>query len=176
MLRPQDVFVLLKLHAGDDPTVSVSRLAESLSMSQSDVHRALKRAQQSGLLSVEGSGTNPHKRTVNRLALLEFLIHGVKYAYPPERGTVTRGVPTAWASRALKKKFKIASDDLPPVWPHPAGKTRGLEFSALWKTAPEATSGDDEFYELLALVDAIRGGRARERQVATRELEQRFLK
>jgi hypothetical protein len=33
---------------------------------------------------------------------------------------------------------------------------------------------DDKLYELLALVDAIRDGRAREREIAARELKKRL--
>ena len=34
-------------------------------------------------------------------ALEEFLLHGVRYAYPPERGELARGMPTGYAAPPL---------------------------------------------------------------------------
>ena len=47
---------------------------------------------------------------------------------------------------------------------------RGVEFSPLYKNVPAAAQRDPKLYELLALVDAIRDGRTRERELAIREL------
>jgi hypothetical protein len=67
-----------------------------------------------------------------------------------------------------------ASRDLPPVWPDANGEYRGLEFAPLYRSAPQAAKRDPVLYELLALVDAVRGGRARERQIAGDELKKRL--
>jgi len=64
--------------------------------------------------------------------------------------------------------------DLPPVWPYADGKVRGYSFAPLHKNVPQAALEDERLYELLALVDALRGGRARERQIAGQELTQRI--
>jgi hypothetical protein len=63
--------------------------------------------------------------------LKEFLIHGVKYAFPVERGGATRGVPTAEAAPPLNHHFGQDSP-LPPVWPHAEGLVRGIAFSPLY--------------------------------------------
>ena len=52
--------------------------------------------------------------------------------------------------------------------------TRGYEFSSLYKTVPKAALKDNRFYELLAIVDTIRDGRAREREIAIKELKLRL--
>jgi hypothetical protein len=39
---------------------------------------------------------------------------------------------------------------------------------------PKAVAHDDALYELLALVDAVRDGRARERELAVKELTARL--
>jgi hypothetical protein len=109
-----------------------------------------------------------------RRALEEYLIHGVKYAYPPDRGGLTRGIPTSYAAPPLNQMLSSSSDDLPPVWPDPEGNVRGTEFSPLHKSAPKAAAIDQKLYELLALVDAIRDGRARERDLAAREIQKRL--
>jgi hypothetical protein len=97
----------------------------------------------------------------------------VKYAFPVERGGPTRGIPTAEAAPPLKKHFP-QDFPLPPVWPYAEGPLRGIAFSPLYKNVPQAASRDSKLYELLALVDAIREGRAREREIAIRELTARI--
>jgi hypothetical protein len=109
----------------------------------------------------------------NRANLKEFLIHGVKYAFPVHRGGIVRGSPTAHAAPPLKQQI-AESFDPPPVWPDASGSARGVEFSPLYKNVPAAARRDPKLYELLALVDAIRDGRAREREIAIRELTARI--
>jgi hypothetical protein len=104
------------------------------------------------------------------MALEEFLIHGLRYAFPPERGEPTRGIPTSAAALPLAH----ASRDEPPVWPHPEGQAKGYGFSPLYRSAPEAALADPALYELLALVDAVRDARCRQRNLAARELTQRL--
>jgi hypothetical protein len=47
-------------------------------------------------------------------------------------------------------------------------------FAPLYKSAPMAALRDPVLYEFLALADAIRDGRARERNLAERELVKRL--
>ena len=70
--------------------------------------------------------------------------------------------------------FFQTGEDLPPVWPDPDGEVRGQSFSPLYKSVPKAAREDHRLYELLSLIDAIRGGRARERQVAYNEMKKRI--
>ena len=165
MLKPQDTLVLLKLAVVEGAWTYPS-LAESLGMSSSEVHAAVSRAKASGLYDAP-------KRAPIRKALLELLVHGVQYVYPAERGAMTRGMPTAHAAPPLREKIQ-AGRDPPPVWPDPEGTVRGEGFEPLYRSAPAASRRDPKLYELLALVDAVRGGRARERTLAVRELEARL--
>lgn len=100
--------------------------------------------------------------------LSEFLEHGIQYVFVPDRGELNRGMPTAYAAAPLDNIF--ASYEFPPIWPDPEGEVRGESFSPLYKSAPKAARNDPKLYMLLALVDAIRGGRAREREMAKKEL------
>lgn len=107
----------------------------------------------------------------------EFLIHGVKYAFPSQRGEATRGMATAHAAPPLNRK--IVEGDLPPVWPDADGDVRGVTLEPLHKTVPKAARKDPVPYELLALIDALRDGRVRERQLAEKALSaqlQRLLR
>lgn len=165
-IKAQDVLVLLRLAARPEGDWSYPMLAADLSMSASEVHASVKRAVQAGLLK-EGA------LTVNRQALLEFLVHAVKYVFPAERGGVTRGLPTSYAAPPLRSHFRPGAD-LPPVWPDPEGTVRGEELEPLYRSAPKAARADAELYEWLALVDAVRAGRARERELAVKELRRRL--
>ena len=100
-------------------------------------------------------------------------VYGIKYVFVPDRGGLTRGMPTVHAAPPLEDKF-APSDDPAPVWPDPEGKVRGTAFSPIYKAAPMAARRDKQLYELLVLVDAIRDGRAREREIAVTELRGRL--
>lgn len=166
MLKPQDVFVLLKLISLNSREWSYSTLARELYMSPSEVHSGLKRASMAKLYDSQ-------RRKPIRKALEEFIVHGVRYAYPPELGGLTRGIPTSYAAPPLKGIIAQPQEE-PPVWPYAEGQVLGFSFSPLFKSVPRAVADDAKLYELLALIDAIRGGRARERNCAVRELKIRL--
>ena len=166
MLKPQDIVILLKLLVRDGSEWSYPTLSYELSMSASEVHSGVKRAVAAKLMDM-------HRKIPVKRNLLEFLIHGVKYAYPPDRGGITRGVATSYAARPLSELI-VQPDEPPPVWPDPEGQVRGYEFSPLYSSVPKACKVDPKLYELLALVDAIRDGRARERKIAVREVHSRI--
>ena len=167
-LKPQDVVVVLKLSAYPDVRPPISIVANDLSLSPSEVHGAIGRLRASRLLHGPGLRDRP-----NITALEEFLIHGLKYAFPAEHGHVTRGIQTSYAAAPLKSQIAM-SNDLPPVWPWAEGDTRGVGLEPLYRKVPEAALRDSELYELLALVDAIRDGRARERRIAEQNLVRRL--
>jgi DNA-binding Lrp family transcriptional regulator len=89
-LKPQDVYVVLKLVSAGSRRAPYSHLAFELVMSPSEVHASVKRARASGLLHRAGLENRPITG-----ALEEFLVHGLKYAFPAERGELTRGVATS---------------------------------------------------------------------------------
>ena len=167
LLKPQDIFIMLKLVVRNGSEWSYPVLAHELSMSASEVHAGVQRAVAAKLMDM-------HRKVPVKSNLLEFLIHGVKYAYPPDHGGLTRGMPTGYAAPPLKELI-VQSDEPPPVWPDPEGQMRGYEFSPLYKSVPRACKVDPKLYELLALVDAIRDGRARERKISINEIQSRFL-
>jgi hypothetical protein len=168
ILKPQDIFVMLKIVSLGQQEWTYNALAIDLEMSPSEVHAAIKRARGSSLAIELEKGIE-----VNLSCLKEFIIHGLKYVFVPDRGGISRGMPTGYAAPPLKGLF-VPSDELPPVWPDPMGEMRGESFSPLYKSAPNAARKDQKLYELLVLVDAIRDGRARERDIAVRELKLRL--
>lgn len=168
LLKPQDILFLLKLVAIGDKPWSYNKLAVSLDMSPAEVHAASRRAVAAHLAIKE----KDRIRAVSR-NLGELLVHGARYIFPPERGGLARGLPTLSSAPPLNAEM-AASSELPFVWPDPEGQVRGLAFSPLYRSVPKAARADSRLYELLVLVDAIRGGQARERQLATAELKKRL--
>jgi DNA-binding Lrp family transcriptional regulator len=164
-LHTQDVLVVLKIAFGGQDA-SYAKLAHELDLSPSQTHAAVRRAAKAGLIHAE-------TREVNRRALAEFLIHGFKYIYPAKRGAIARGMPTAHAAAPLRDLFVDDGELL--VWPDPKGEVRGESLLPIHKSAPSASRRDPKLYESLALLDAIRAGRARERKVAIKKLEEMLL-
>lgn len=165
MLKAQDILVALFLVANAERQWTYPELAAALRMSASEVHAALKRAVRSGLVDAQ-------TRKTRKGALLELLEHGIRYLLPPVWSSVTRGVPTSYAAPPLSNS--IVNADLPPVWPHAEGAMRGVGLAPLFKSAPDAALRDPVLHEWLALVDAVRSGRARERELAVRFLRERL--
>ena len=169
MLKSQDVFVLLKLVVqGRNPWIYAG-MAVQLGMSPSHLHSSVKRALSARLAVREGKQVRPLFRNLE-----EFLVHGLKYVFWGELGGVTRGVPTAYGARPLCDVIVVSKAELPPVWPDPEGTVRGVSLEPLYRMVPHAARQDKKLYELLALVDALRIGRARERAIATEELKKRW--
>jgi hypothetical protein len=167
MLAGLDILVLLKLSLKGNSRILSKHLAEDLFVPPSEISLSLKRCRASRLLNVSDID-----KQINRAGLLEFLVHGLKYIFPAERGEITRGIPTATGAEPLKGYFQGGVD--PPVWPYVDGTVRGPSLKPLHKSAPQAAMRDPKLYELLALVDAIRGERIRERSIAVDELRKRM--
>ncbi len=106
---------------------------------------------------------------MNRQALLEFLVHGVRYVFPAVLGPETQGIPTAAAAPTLGEKIPGGPT---AVWPQAEGKTRGASLVPLYRAAPHAALQDDHLYRALALVDVLRLGELRERRLAQALLDE----
>lgn len=158
--QPFDVVVAIRL-LRDADTLAV--LAEQLAAAPSQVHAAIGRLTDAGLLKPEGRATNPR-------ALLEFLSTGVRYAFPAHRGRLAEGVPTAYSAgplAALVDPVDVV------VWPAPAAaeKMRGFSVSPLYPRAVQLPQSDPETYRLLTVVDALRLGDPKVRPHARAALE-----
>lgn len=167
VLKPQDVLFLLKLVALGRKPWTYNELAVQLGMSPSEVHAAAKRAVAADLAVQEDGEVRPNIRNLE-----EFLLHGLRYFSVPERGAKTRGTATLTSAPPFVEIF-APSDEI-SVWPDPQGDVRGEAFSPLYRSAPEAARKDPELYELLVIADALRGGRARERNLAAEMMKERL--
>lgn len=165
-LKPQDILVLLKMAASKERSWRLVDLAQELGLSLSEVSMALERAKNARLI-------DSSKKSIIWPSLLEFVLHGLKYAYPAEPGALCRGVPTAHSAPPLSNKIVSEPGDQ-YVWPSGHGTVRGQAIEPLYASVPLAVGKDPELHILLALVDALRVGRARERQIAGEELKRRL--
>jgi DNA-binding Lrp family transcriptional regulator len=156
-LKPVDMAVAIGLAVEPvEATPTYAEMGARLHLSPSTVHQSVRRLQAAGLL-------RPGTRQPNRSALREFVTHGLRYAFPPALGPTARGVPTAHSGPPLRDLFD-AADAL--VWPHPGGTMRGASIAPLYPGATSLPERAPEVYRLLTLLDAIRAGRARERNAA----------
>src|SRR5258705_5716009 len=135
-LKHQDVVVALKLCGYPSGRPPISVVAGDLGLSPSEVHGAIQRLRTSKLLHGPALKDKP-----NISGLEEFLVHGLKYAFPAEHGEVTRGIPTSYEAEPLKSEVSM-SNDLPPVWPWHVGNTRGVPLEPLYKRVPQAPLHD----------------------------------
>jgi hypothetical protein len=87
--------------------------------SAAEAHAAVKRVVLAQLAVGTGGRAVPNIRN-----LAEFLLHGVRYVFVPERGEMTRGTPTLYAAPPLKGAV-VESSEPQPVWPDPEGEARG---------------------------------------------------
>ncbi len=167
-LKPQDLYVLLALAAWGDAATTYAQLAAFAELSVSEVHGALKRAEQARLMAFDGK-----RPLLIKAAFKEFLFSGAKYAFPPARTTMVAGVPTAYAAAPLSAHIAPSADP-PPVWPSALGSRRGIGLTPLYPSVPSAALRSPALYENLALFDALRSGNARERNLAQQLFEARL--
>lgn len=190
MLKPQDVVLLLKLLSQTkkdrDDAWSQNQLALHLCISASEINAAIKRLCQSGLLlRMPLKIVALRKKLANALtpslylpvvsACEDFLISGVRYTFPVQLGEYTRGIATSYAAPIFTNRITLGQDPI-PVWPYAEGDQRGLALAPLYPSVPKSIVlyPDQLFYDLLALIDAIRQGQTRERNIAIKLLRERI--
>lgn len=170
-IKPQDIVVLAKLiaHQGDK-NWSQNSIAFELCLSPSQINSAFKRLVVSGLITPYHP---PGKPQAILQACEEFFIHALKYIFPAKLGEISRGVPTSYSGPSLKNQIVAGSDPI-PVWPYGEGEVRGVSLKPLYSSVPESVTKhpDPLFYDLLTLLDAIRSGRTREKQIAIQMLSE----
>lgn len=163
-MRPHDIVVLLKIAAkGDEPWL-MKDLSIELGISASEISESLNRSAIARLISKD-------KKQLMKLSILDFLEHGLRYVYPDRPGSKVRGIPTSHSAPPLSNE--IVSEDA-YVWPYGEGTVRGEAIEPLHPKVPEACLKDPKFYEYMALCDALRVGRAREKNIAMLELKKRL--
>ncbi|MCE7041790.1 hypothetical protein [Dyadobacter sp. CY312] len=176
-MRPQDIVVLLAIVAIQKKNwagtgvkfiypIQNKNLAELLNISSAEISASINRSFYAGLIE-----DSPFKQVFMQ-SFLEFLIYGLKYAFPVKPGILVRGIPTAHSAEPLQAKLSFQEEI---IWEYAEGNVRGQAIVPLYHTVPEIVGKDKLLYELLALTDSLRIGGARERELAIEELKNRFF-
>jgi hypothetical protein len=155
MLRPQDL--VLAFHLTGLPARTQAEMAQALGLSQPEISNGLRRLRKSHLLLADSR--NPVLPN-----LIEFCAHGVRYAFAAEPGRAKRGIPTAALAAPLKGRVRGAEGAL--VWPAAKGTERATSVAPLHSCVFHAATQDPRLHRLLALLDGIRVGHSRLRQLS----------
>lgn len=164
-MKPQDLVVLAKLIVIGDVGFTQVSLAQTLILSQSEISTSLARSAYAGLLIHD-------RKDVNRKLFFDFIQYGLGVVFPQHPGNIVRGTLTAHSAPPLNSSILSEQDY---VWPYAKGLARGQSVIPLYPTVPQAVLLDEQLYEMLALFDAIRVGRVREKNLALEYLEKRIL-
>jgi len=164
-MKPQDIVILLYICQYADGCFKVMDVGKELKISQSEVSESLHRSRFARLIGSD--------KKVFRNSLIEFILHGLRFVFPVQPGMVIKGMPTSHSASPLSND--IVANNEHYVWPYSKGIKRGMAIEPLYKTLPDICADLPDLWELLALVDALRVGRARERNLAERYLRERLL-
>lgn len=187
MLKGHDIVVALKygttacltLDGLVDPALNTGKpvasrwYANELSLSQSEVVKSTARLLKSRLVAKTsrelrfGRVQSPYQLITRNMT--EFLRHGLRYCFPPEKKGVVRGMPTGWSCPLLTSD--MVPPDIPIVWEIGHGRVSGEGIIPLYAGLPVAAERDDMLYQLLSLIEVLRDGKPRELAIANRLLE-----
>lgn len=162
-LQPVDLLVALKLAASGDMDMSLRDIEEQLGVPRSTASLSLKRLGSHRIVRDIGG-----KRKIQRIALRDLIEGGIRWIAPGEVGDFELGLLTSHAAEPLASH--LMGDPEPLVMPLPHGPARGRAVTPIHPLAPQAAAKDEQLYRLLVIADAFRVGRARDREVARREL------
>jgi DNA-binding Lrp family transcriptional regulator len=164
-MRPHDIVILLKMIIFCNKNWTFAEIAKELQISESEVSYAMERNKLAGLVS-------PDKTKVNKLALREFLIYGIKYTFPPQLGSSTRGIATAHSAPPVKEQITEGNEHY--VWAYYKGTKRGNSIVPLYDNIPKIVENQPNLYEFLTIIDTLRIGKKREVEIAIKELDKRL--
>lgn len=191
ILKPFDVVVALKIGANEwrlregaasglpNSSNSVGDLAEALFKGKGELSRSMNRLVSLGLISERSArpedlaASNRRYYSMNRSAMAEFLISGIRHVFQPEKQGLGRGIPTAWNCPLINSEMN--PPDVPLVWAMPGGDVQGEVIEPLYTQCAQAVQRDEELYALLALIDVVRTGKPRELHYAKEILKSRVM-
>jgi len=161
--------LLLQNRAPVAPVAEASSAEAPSLQEQTGIYRVTRKRVRRSASPLDEDAPLDNPVRVHAQSLAEFALHGAKYAFPGVRLPLAVGVPTSHSAPAFAGVFAPGSLDY--VWPHPNGSVRGIGVEPLHPSVPFAAMQDAKLYELLALFDALRVGKARERSIAAERLQ-----
>jgi hypothetical protein len=140
-------------------------IARELVISESEVSESLYRSAYAGLIE------DVKLKKINKRALLDFVLCGLKYVFPAHPGAIGRGIPTAHSALPLKEKI-VSEENY--IWEHPNGTVRGQILKPLFSSVPFVVENNQDLYELMSLIDGLRTGTPRIISLSAEMLEKRI--
>lgn len=167
-MRPIDLYVLVGAISEQGRGRSLRDLAARLYVDHTTVYRALGRAEKAGLYQSE-------QRRVHLASFEELAVHAARFIAPAPLAQLTRGIPAAWAAEPISRMIHESDGEPPPVWPSALGVVRGQALEPLHPGAVQASS-DQALSALLSIIDSLRAGDVRVRDVAAKALREELRK
>ena len=166
-LKPQDIVIAIRLLTLPSAGWTFHALGESVGLGHNQAHLAYKRLLLCELANAES------KRPV-KTNLVEFLVHGIRYVFPPSWLEDARGLPTGASSPLLRGRLQSG---VRIVWPAKNVKSseRGRGILPIHESVLVACRNDHKCYEILSVTEALRAGGAREREIAAEVLKELIL-
>lgn len=163
MIKDQDIIILLMLCLADEPIMQ-KEIAARAQISRAATSIAINRLVDINLLSAD-------REQVMKRNFMDFLIYGMPYVFPAKLGAITKGIATHISAEPLNKFFSATQNF---VWPHVSGKIIGQSIRPIYHSVPEIIGTEEQLYEALTLIDALRIGQAREKKKAISLLKKIF--
>lgn len=157
--------------------LSLRGIGSSLGISKTEISTSLKRCVDSRLLVLydsENNGLlslNEDNWHVNKKALFDLIKYAVPYFFPVKQSGLNFGLATGFSAPILAKELTSGGTN-PYVWASEYGTIYGQSIEPLYKTVPFASINDQFVYDSFSLIDAYRMGKAREKDIALRLIEE----
>lgn len=173
MLKPQDIVVLTYLYtleledrrrsshlASMAHEWTFQGLSNALGLSKSSLHRSIQHALDGELI---------RSKHLNSRRFIDFLIFGVPVIFPAQVGQRETGTPTTLSAPIFPSEYELVANTH-HVWSNPRGQISGASIPPLHESAIELAESNQDAHRILAAVDSLRVGKARERALAAEYL------
>lgn len=156
---------------------SLASVGERLELSKAEVHRSHNRLQEANLLKVTEERPFAAGPWLNLHNVAEWVLYGVRYAHPAKNTGFGIGIPTGF-NCPLIANSEMMPPDPANVLAGPSSfmisECKGVIITPLDKRLSTGLQLSPQFYELIALVDAVRIGGPRELRYAREGLKDKF--
>jgi hypothetical protein len=167
-MKSISVYVLACLIVRKERFGSYEKWGKEIGLSAASLFRSVKDLRKAKLVTETVDGDVPNYQNAEK-----FLLYGFPFCFSAEKGKLVRGFKTGVDASSLKSEF--AEGDYPAVWAHYEGDVKGFEVKPLHSCVPDQITDDlmdKNLYELLALLDVLRIGQAREVQAAQKKIKE----
>jgi len=167
-MKSISVYVFASLIVKKERSMSYENWGKEISLPATSLFRSVKDLRKAKLATETVDGDVPNYQNAEK-----FLLYGFPFCFSAEKGKLVRGFKTGIDATSLQSEF--ADGDYPAVWAHHEGDVKGFEVKPLHSCIPDQIANDrmdKVLYELLALLDVLRIGQAREVKAAQKKIKE----